>query len=62
MNGNKQVYTEAFDRARTGKSRSMWDRLLDPFQDQYTRQSRAKGEHDGSAEHERTAEQQTASA
>ncbi|HEX8693798.1 MAG TPA: hypothetical protein VF746_15355 [Longimicrobium sp.] len=49
MGGNKLVYKEAFERARDGKSRSLWERLLFPFQDEYTRQSREQGERDGAA-------------
>ena len=51
MSGNKQVYKEAFDRARTGKSRGFLQRLLFPFQDHYTQRSREQGEHDGSLAH-----------
>jgi hypothetical protein len=49
MHANKQVYQEAFERARTGKSRGLLQRLLFPFQDHYTQQSREQGEHDGLA-------------
>lgn len=49
MNGNKQVYNEAFQRARDGKSRSLIERLMSPFTDEYTRQSRENGERDGAA-------------
>jgi hypothetical protein len=51
MVGNKQVYKEAFDRARSGKSRGFLQRLLFPFQDHYTQQSREQGEHDGEVAH-----------
>jgi TPP-dependent pyruvate/acetoin dehydrogenase alpha subunit len=47
MIGNKQVYREAFDRARSGKSRTLWQRLMFRFQDHYTQQSREDGERDG---------------
>lgn len=47
MRGNKQVYNEAFERARGGKARSVLQRLLFPFQDHYTQQSREQGERDG---------------
>ena len=49
MLGNKQVYKEAFDRARSGKSRGFLQRILFPFQDYYTQHSREQGEHDGGA-------------
>jgi hypothetical protein len=49
MGGNKQVYKEAFDQARSGKSRSLWQRLTFRFQDHYTQHSREQGEHDGAA-------------
>jgi hypothetical protein len=51
MSGNKQVYKEAFDRARSGKSRGFLQRLLFPFQDHYTQHSREQGEHDGEMAH-----------
>jgi hypothetical protein len=51
MSGNKQVYKEAFDRARSGKARGLWQRILFPFQDHYTQQSREQGEHDGELAH-----------
>lgn len=44
---NKQVYREAFEQARSGKSRTLLQRLLFPFQDHYTQQSREQGERDG---------------
>ena len=47
MAGDKQVYREAFERALDGKSRTLWQRILFPFQDQYTRYSRQRGERDG---------------
>ena len=47
MGGNKQVYKEAFDRARSGKSRTLWQRLMFQFQDHYTQHSREQGERDG---------------
>lgn len=49
MISNKQVYQEAFDRARSGKSRAIWERFMALFQDQYTQQSREQGERDGHA-------------
>ncbi len=49
MSGNKQAYEEAFQRASEGRSRSLWDRLASAMEDQYTRQSRMKGERDGAA-------------
>ncbi|HEX8432041.1 MAG TPA: hypothetical protein VF625_12160 [Longimicrobium sp.] len=49
MINNKQAYQEAFERARSGKSRAIWERFMSLFQDQYTQQSREKGERDGLA-------------
>ncbi len=47
MGGNKQVYKEAFEQARAGRSRTLWQRLTFPFQDHYTQRSREDGERDG---------------
>lgn len=49
MSGNKQAYNEAFERAKEGKSRPVWQILMAPFVDEYTRQSRERGERDGAA-------------
>lgn len=49
MSGNRQAYNEAFERAREGRSRSLLERILSPFADEYTRQSRERGERDGAA-------------
>jgi hypothetical protein len=49
MSGNKQAYEEAYQRASEGRSRSLWSRLGSAMEDQYTRQSRIKGERDGAA-------------
>lgn len=49
MGGNKIVYKEAFDQAKSGKPRSLWQRLTFRFQDHYTQTSREQGEHDGAA-------------
>jgi hypothetical protein len=49
MGGNKIVYKEAFEQARSGKPRSLWQRIRFPFQDHYTQASREQGEHDGAA-------------
>jgi hypothetical protein len=49
MGGNKIVYKEAFEQAKSGKTRSIWQRLMFPFQDHYTQSSREQGEHDGAA-------------
>lgn len=49
MLGNKIVYKEAFDQARSGKPRSFLQRLMFRFQDHYTQSSREQGEHDGAA-------------
>ena len=47
MHANKQVYKEAFDRAREGKSRTLIERILFHFKDHYTQTSREQGERDG---------------
>ncbi|HEX6368115.1 MAG TPA: hypothetical protein VF006_04220 [Longimicrobium sp.] len=52
MGGNKIVYKEAFDQAKSGKTRSIWQRLMFRFQDHYTQTSREQGEHDGAAARE----------
>ncbi len=50
MASNKQAYTEAFERAREGRPRPLLEKILGVFtDDQYTRQSREKGERDGMA-------------
>lgn len=50
MSGNKQAYEAAYQRALAGKSsRPLWSLFLAPFEDQYTRQSREKGQRDGAA-------------
>jgi len=49
MSGNRQAYNEAFERAREGRPRSLLERILSLFADEYTRQSREKGERDGAA-------------
>lgn len=49
MHGNKIVYKEAFEQARAGRPRTLWQRLTLPFQDFYTRTSREQGERDGAA-------------
>jgi hypothetical protein len=49
MGGNKIVYKEAFDQAKSGRTRSIWQRLIFRFQDHYTQASREQGEHDGAA-------------
>ena len=51
--GNKQAYDAAFERGRQGKSaRTLWETLLSPLEDTYTRDSRDRGWRDGSAERE----------
>jgi ribosome modulation factor len=48
--GNKQAYDAAYQRGLAGKSsRPIWGFLLAPFEDEYTRQSREKGQRDGAA-------------
>jgi hypothetical protein len=46
---DKQVYQAAFDRAREGKSRRIWELVMAPFENTYTRQAREAGERDGAA-------------
>jgi hypothetical protein len=53
MSANKQAYTEAYERTLHGKPRPLLDKILAIFtEDQYTRQSREKGERDGLAARE----------
>ncbi len=53
MTANKQAYTDAFERALHGKPRPLLEKILAIFtEDQYTRQSREKGERDGMAARE----------
>ena len=50
MNGNKEAYEAAYQRALQGKSsQTFGSMLLSPFEDEYTRQSRQQGERDGAA-------------
>jgi hypothetical protein len=58
MTGNKQVYQAAYDRALEGRSRPVWELLMAPFEDTYSRQSREQGERDGAAARVRQAQQQ----
>lgn len=49
MTGNKEAYQAAYDRALEGRTRPIWEVLMAPFEDTYTRQSREQGERDGAA-------------
>lgn len=49
MNSNKAAYDLAFQRAADGKGRSVLEMAMSLFEDEYTRQSRLKGERDGAA-------------
>ncbi len=50
MNSNQQAYDAAFQRAVNGESSlNLWVQVTSLFEDEYTRQSRLKGERDGSA-------------
>ena len=50
MNGNKQAYETAYQRALEGKSsRTLTEFLMAPFEDNYTKQSRERGMRDGAA-------------
>jgi hypothetical protein len=54
MSGNKVAYDSAYQRALEGKSsQSWWAFLTSYFEDEYTRQSRRRGERDGSAAREK---------
>jgi len=46
---NREVYQAAFERAREGRSRPIWELMMTPFEDTYSRQSREQGERDGAA-------------
>ena len=52
---NRQAYDAAYDRALHGRGRPVWELLLGPFEDAYTRQARQQGERDGSAAREQGA-------
>ena len=61
MSGNKVAYDAAYQRALDGKSsQSWWSFLTTPFEDEYTRQSRQRGERDGAAARETHTESGTA--
>ena len=50
MSGNKAAYDAAYQRALEGKSsQSWWAFFTTYFEDEYTRQSRQRGERDGAA-------------
>ena len=49
---NKEAYQAAYDRALHGRSRPVWELLMAPFEDTYTRQAREQGERDGAAARE----------
>ncbi|HEV7587608.1 MAG TPA: hypothetical protein VGO40_05715 [Longimicrobium sp.] len=50
MSGNKVAYDVAYQRALDGKSsQSWWAFFTTYFEDEYTRQSRRRGERDGAA-------------
>jgi hypothetical protein len=52
---NRQAYEAAYDRALHGRGRPVWEMLLGPFEDTYTRQARLQGERDGSTAREQGA-------
>ena len=58
MTGNKEAYQAAYERAVEGRSRPIWELLMAPFEDTYTRQSREQGERDGSAARSKLSQQQ----
>jgi len=50
QHGNKQAYEAAFARGREGKgARNLWEMILSPMEDTYTRDSRERGWRDGQA-------------
>jgi hypothetical protein len=49
MIANRQAYEAAYERALHGRTRPVWERVLSPFEDAYTRQAREQGERDGAA-------------
>ena len=54
MSGNKVAYDNAYQRALEGKSsQSWWAFFTTYFEDEYTRQSRERGERDGTAAREK---------
>ena len=57
MSGNKVAYDAAYQRALDGKSsQSWWSFFTTYFEDEYTRQSRQRGERDGTAAREKHTE------
>jgi hypothetical protein len=46
---NREAYDAAYQRALAGHYRPVWEILMAPFEDEYTRESRQKGERDGAA-------------
>lgn len=61
MIGNKDAYEAAYQRALHGKSsRPWWNLISVMFEDEFTRESREKGEHDGRAAREAAQAEQTA--
>ncbi len=56
MSGNKQAYDTAYQRALQGKSGSgLLGMLTSLFENEYTRQSRLRGEREGAAAREAAA-------
>ncbi|MFL5383304.1 MAG: hypothetical protein ACJ8GN_12365 [Longimicrobiaceae bacterium] len=54
MRGNKAAYDTAYQRALDGKSsQSWWMFFTTYFEDEYTRESRRRGERDGLAAREK---------
>jgi hypothetical protein len=61
MSGNKAAYDNAYQRALEGKSsQSWWAFFTTYFEDEYTRQSRQRGERDGAAAREKGSGPETA--
>jgi hypothetical protein len=49
MIANREAYGAAYQRALGGHYRPIWEILMTPFEDEYTREAREKGAQDGAA-------------
>jgi hypothetical protein len=59
MIGNRDAYDAAYHRALAGHHRPIWEVLMATFEDEYTRESRQKGEQAGAAARRAALETQT---
>ena len=59
MIANREAYGAAYQRALGGHYRPIWEILMTPFEDEYTRESRQKGEQAGAAARHAALETQT---